>query len=190
MASEPRVRRFRSDSPESTEALGEAIGRGLWAGDVLALQGEMGSGKTCLARGLARGLGIDEPVTSPTFTLMQEYVGGRLPLYHFDAWMSGRESNFLQGGGADYLGGDGVALIEWSERIETWLSTPHLVLELRHLDPLTRGLRLWVQGEPGEPRREHLIALVGELRAGPPLPSEVSTDGPEPAPGGDVQGHR
>ena len=103
----------------ATERLGEALGRLAAPGDVIALHGELGSGKTTLVRGLARGLGVppDEPVVSPTFTLINEYVGGRLPLFHLDLYrVSGGEQEGL--GLDEYLYGDGVAAVEWAERRE------------------------------------------------------------------------
>ena len=88
-------RTFRSRSAEETAALGEALGRRLGQGAVIALDGELGAGKTVFVQGLARGLGVEEPVTSPSFTLMHEHAG-RLTLHHFDAWMTGREVAFLE----------------------------------------------------------------------------------------------
>lgn len=178
MAAEPAASATRSRSPEQTEALGRRLGERLQAGDVVALSGELGSGKTTFVRGVARGLGIAEEPRSPTFVLMQEYEG-RLPLYHFDAWMSGREALFLQGGGAEYLGGDGVALVEWAERVEAFLPRPHLWIELRHRSATERELSARLvpavapQGEsplaPAPPaeraRLERLRALAAELFA-------------------------
>src|SRR5262245_31785188 len=122
-------------SPEATESLGEAIGRQLAPGAVVALDGELGSGKTCLVRGLARGLGVEETVSSPSFTLMHEYRG-RLTLHHFDAWMAGREQAFLEAGGAEALDGDGVAVIEWAERVRAYLPPARLSVRLAHAGPL------------------------------------------------------
>lgn len=125
-----------SPSPEATEALAEALGRALVRGDVIALEGELGSGKTCFVRGLARGLGIEGGVTSPTYTLMQSYDaedGARLPLAHYDAYMEGRERAFLLDGGCEGIGVDGVSAIEWAERVGDLLPEPRLVVRLRHL---------------------------------------------------------
>ena len=110
MGTEPR--RLLSRSAEGTEALGRALGRELPAGAVLALDGDLGSGKTCFVRGLARGLGVEGPVGSPTYTLMHAYEGGRLPLYHFDAWMEQRERALLADGGGEWLRADGVSVVE------------------------------------------------------------------------------
>ncbi|HED65822.1 MAG TPA: tRNA (adenosine(37)-N6)-threonylcarbamoyltransferase complex ATPase subunit type 1 TsaE, partial [Planctomycetes bacterium] len=141
----------------ATEALGEALGRGLDAGDVVALRGDLGTGKTALTRGIARGLGVTEPVQSPTFALLHEYPG-RTTLYHFDAWMSGREVGFLESGGAQLLGGDGVCVVEWAERIAPYLPDARLEVVLAHLGPTRRSLRFTVLGA-GE-RAERLAGLV------------------------------
>lgn len=125
--------------PEATEAVGEALGAVLGPGAVLALGGELGAGKTCLVRGLARGLGSDDPVSSPTYTLAHEYAG-RLTLHHLDAWMAEREASFLAAGGEELLIGDAVAAIEWAGNVAAWLPRPHLDLELAHVDPGRRRL--------------------------------------------------
>ncbi len=138
-------RSFLSHAPEETEALGEALGRVLEAGAVVALSGELGAGKTAFVRGLARGLEVEGAASSPTFTLMQEHAG-RLPLYHFDAWMAGREASFLEGGGADYLGGEGVCAVEWAERIEDYLPEDRLEVRLSHRTPTERLLVLEARG--------------------------------------------
>ncbi|MCL2608906.1 MAG: tRNA (adenosine(37)-N6)-threonylcarbamoyltransferase complex ATPase subunit type 1 TsaE [Treponema sp.] len=108
-------------SPEDTEVLGRRIAGFLTAGSVLALYGGLGSGKTCLARGVARGLGVAEAVTSPTYTIVGEYlatVGGReLPLYHIDAYRLRDEDDFEEIGAGELLGGEGIAIVEWSERV-------------------------------------------------------------------------
>ena len=140
---------FVSASPEETEAFGRRLGALLTAGDVVALDGELGAGKTTLVRGLAQGLDVPEQATSPSFVLMQEYRG-RVPLYHFDAWMTGREALFLQDGGAEYLGGDGVAVVEWAERVRNYLPTPFVQVSLSHRSPEERGIRVTVEGDEGE----------------------------------------
>lgn len=157
---------FLSHSPAATEALGADLGRALGAGAVIALRGELGSGKTAFVRGLARGLDCVDPVTSPTFTLMHEYRG-RLTLCHFDAWMSGREGLFLEGGGAEFLGGAGVAVVEWAERVERWLPLPRIELGLSHRDPTTRLLRLGVaSGAVAGPGAEELAVALGKAVRG------------------------
>jgi tRNA threonylcarbamoyladenosine biosynthesis protein TsaE len=152
MAGEQASRRFLSRSVEATERLGEALGRRLVPGCLVALEGELGAGKTALVRGLARGLGAADETRSPTFTLMQEHEG-RVPLFHFDAWMSGREALFLEGGGAEYLTSNGVAAVEWAERIEAYLPRPRLAVRLCHHGRAEREVELaLVEAEPGAAR--------------------------------------
>jgi tRNA threonylcarbamoyladenosine biosynthesis protein TsaE len=153
----PRV--FRSRSPEATEELGRRIGEQLGPGCVVGLKGELGAGKTVLVRGIARGLEVEDRVTSPSFTLMHEFEG-RVPLYHFDAWMSGREELFLEGGGAEYLGGEGVAVVEWADRVERWMPPLRLELLLQHRSPTERRLTLRLRG--GGERRGR---VEGQLQA-------------------------
>jgi len=169
-----RTRAFVSRTPAATEELGRALGAALTAGAVVALFGELGSGKTTLVRGLARGLGIAEAVTSPSFTLMHEYAGP-VPLYHFDAWMAGRESAFLEEGAADYLGGEGVAVVEWADRIEGLLPGPRLEVRLSHQAPDERRLELSIvpaasgSGPRSSALQAALEALLGRLEAGSDL---------------------
>lgn len=152
-----------TESPEATQAIAAALGERLEGGDVLALCGEMGAGKTTLVRGLARGLGADEDeVASPTYTLMHEYPG-RLVLRHFDAWMEEREEAFLLGGGAEWLHDpDGVCVLEWAGRVSEHLPAEHLELELRPLDLERRELHLAVRGSG--PRAERWRGLLAELQ--------------------------
>lgn len=128
------VRTFLSRSPEATEAAAERLAERAEAGLVILLDGDLGTGKTCFARGFARGMGVTEPVSSPTFALMNRYEG-RIPLLHFDAWMEGRERALLADGGADLVGGEAVALIEWGERVGADLGHPALQVKMGHLGP-------------------------------------------------------
>jgi tRNA threonylcarbamoyladenosine biosynthesis protein TsaE len=154
---------FHSAAEEQTERLGEGLGPHLRPGALLALRGDLGSGKTCLVRGLARGLGSPDPVSSPTYTLAHEYRG-RLPLHHLDAWMAARDAAFLAAGGEELLLGTGVAAIEWAGAVEAWLPQPRLEVELTHLGPQLRRLR-WraLAGEDGGlgPLAEAWAWLVG-----------------------------
>ena len=102
---------------EETYALGLEYGKKAASGDVVTLDGDLGAGKTVFAKGFAEGLGITENVNSPTFTILQVYEGGRLPLYHFDVYRIDDPEEMWEVGMQEYLGGDGVCLIEWSERI-------------------------------------------------------------------------
>ena len=99
-----------------TRALGEALAASLRPGDVLLLFGDMGAGKSELTRGIARGLGIGGPLPSPTFTILQPYEGGRIPLYHFDWYRLEGEDELFSMGLEEYLGGDGIAVVEWPDR--------------------------------------------------------------------------
>jgi tRNA threonylcarbamoyladenosine biosynthesis protein TsaE len=108
---------FISHSPAETEALGEKFGRAAQRGWVMALTGELGAGKTSLVRGLARGLDIPARVHSPTFTLVNEYGGGRLRLFHLDLFRLETRAQFVSAGLADFLQPDGAAVIEWAERL-------------------------------------------------------------------------
>jgi len=108
---------FISHSPADTEALGERFGRAAQRGLVIALSGELGAGKTQFVRGLARGLGIASRVHSPTFTLVNEYGGGRLKLFHLDLYRLETVAQILSAGIEDFLQPDGVSVIEWAERI-------------------------------------------------------------------------
>ena len=172
MGTERLARRLVSGSPAATEALGEVLGRRLPAGSVVALAGELGTGKTCFVRGLARGLGIEDGVASPTFTLMQAHEGGRLPLFHFDAWMEGRQKALFLDGGDEWLYAGGVAVVEWADRVAEWLPLPRLELTLSHAGPGERVLELaWIgpEGGPGDdPEGEQALrGLVEDLELPP-----------------------
>ncbi|HSM76118.1 MAG TPA: tRNA (adenosine(37)-N6)-threonylcarbamoyltransferase complex ATPase subunit type 1 TsaE [Bryobacteraceae bacterium] len=107
-----------SHSPADTERLGEQLGRAARRGLVIALSGDLGAGKTQFVRGLARGLGISRRVHSPTFTLVNEYGGGRLKLFHLDLYRLETAEQILSAGIEEYLKPDGVSVIEWAERLE------------------------------------------------------------------------
>src|SRR5882757_4955327 len=108
---------FISHSPADTESLGERFGRAAQRGLVIALSGDLGAGKTQFVRGLARGLGFAERVHSPTFTLVNEYGGGRLKLFHLDLYRLETPAQILSAGIEEFLSPDGVAVIEWAERM-------------------------------------------------------------------------
>ena len=108
---------YITTSPEETEVLGAALGRIIPAGTVLAYRGDLGAGKTAFTRGLARGLGCGETVTSPTYTIVNEYLGGRLPLFHFDMYRLSSADDLFDIGWEDYLDRGGVCAVEWSENI-------------------------------------------------------------------------
>ena len=108
---------FVTNSPAETEALGAALAKRLAPGTVIAYTGDLGAGKTAFTRGLARGLGYGEPVTSPTYTIVNEYLGGRLPLFHFDMYRLGSAEDLWDIGWEDYLDRGGVCAVEWSENV-------------------------------------------------------------------------
>ena len=125
-------------TPEATAAAGEALGRTLDAGDVVALYGELGAGKTCFVQGLARGLDVAGHATSPTFVLVNEYRG-RLPVHHVDAYRTATLTELVDLGLLDLMGGDGVTVIEWADRAEALLPA--------------RTVRVHINGVGDEPRR-------------------------------------
>ena len=108
--------RIISHSPEETRALGEKLAARLAPGDVVILEGELGAGKSELARGIAKGLGVTETVTSPSFTILNVYESGRCPLYHFDWYRLESAEELYELGMEEYLGGDGIAVVEWAEK--------------------------------------------------------------------------
>ena len=107
---------FISNSPAETEAIGRQFAKDLETGSVLALKGDLASGKTVFVKGLVAGLGSRADVTSPTFTILHEYRGGRLPVYHFDFFRLEERQSIMPLGLDDYFFGDGVSVIEWAER--------------------------------------------------------------------------
>jgi len=155
----PRQVVYASASEEDTEGFAAAVARLLPAGSLVALTGELGSGKTCFVRGLARGLGIKpERVHSPSFTLINEYPGGRLPLYHVDLYRLDRgDMDTL--GLSEYLDGDGLCAVEWFERLVE--NPPHLAV---HFTFVAESERRLVAVARGRRYDEILPALAGELR--------------------------
>ena len=108
---------FITNSPEETEEIGAALGKILTPGTIFAYEGDLGAGKTACTRGLARGLGYAEPVTSPTYTIVNEYLGGRMPLFHFDMYRLHSSDDLWDIGWEDYLDRGGVCAVEWSENV-------------------------------------------------------------------------
>ena len=108
---------FLTNSPEETEKVGAALARVLEPGTILAYRGDLGAGKTAFTRGLARGLGCADPVTSPTYTIVNEYLSGRMPLFHFDMYRLRSADDLWDIGWEDYLDRGGVCAVEWSENV-------------------------------------------------------------------------
>lgn len=115
---------------EDTFSLGEKLGRTVKGGTVICLNGDLGVGKTVFTQGFAKGLGIDEPINSPTFTIVQEYHTGRLPFYHFDVYRIGDISEMDDIGYEDYFFGDGVCLVEWACLIEDIIPEDAIVVTI------------------------------------------------------------
>jgi tRNA threonylcarbamoyladenosine biosynthesis protein TsaE len=137
---------FISHGAAQTQRLGTRLGELLAPGDVILLEGGLGAGKTVLAQGIAQGLGIDDPVTSPTFTLIHEY-SGRLPLYHVDLYRLAGDADAAGIGLEEYVYGDGVTVIEWPDRAANLLPSDHLSVSLRPIAETKRSLRFIPTGE-------------------------------------------
>ena len=126
-----------TNGPQETFQLGERLGKEAAPGSVFCLYGDLGVGKTVFSQGFAHGLGIEGPVNSPTFTILQQYEDGRLPLYHFDVYRIGDVEEMDEIGYEDCFYGDGVCLIEWPERIRELL--PEHAVSIRIEKDLERG---------------------------------------------------
>lgn len=134
---------YFTNSAEETERLGQRLGETLRGGEVVAYLGELGAGKTAFTRGLARGLGISMRVTSPTYTIVNEYTGGRLPLFHFDMYRLGSSDELFDIGWEDYLARGGVCAVEWSENVEDALQDAiRITIEKDSLVPDTRHITI------------------------------------------------
>ncbi len=138
---------FISKSPEDTENIGKALGEKIEGGVVIAFKGGLGMGKTCFTRGLARGLDSTDTVTSPTFALINEYLSGRLPLYHFDMYRISGWEDLYSTSFFDYIAEGGVLACEWSENIENALPKNTIFVEFERIDDLTREITIRQAGE-------------------------------------------
>ncbi len=132
---------YTSSSPQETFDLGFRIGKACTAGSIVSLRGSLGSGKTVLAKGIAKALEISEAIVSPTFTLMQEYEG-TLPLYHMDLYRLSGTDEFEMIGGEEMLYGDGVTLIEWSEKIHEMLPDGTIFVDISIMPDSKRQITL------------------------------------------------
>jgi tRNA threonylcarbamoyladenosine biosynthesis protein TsaE len=142
---EPNTLDFISHSEAQTRRLGARLAAWLSPGDVLALMGDLGSGKTRWVQGVCLGLGVSDPVISPTFTLVNEYQG-RYPVYHIDLYRLTNVAETTTFGLDDYLYGSGVSLIEWADRAKKFLPPEYLTVELHHLEETKRRVVLRPQG--------------------------------------------
>ena len=132
---------FLTNSPKETESVAERLAKVLPAGTVIAYRGDLGAGKTAFTRGLARGLGYPEPVTSPTYTIVNEYLGGRLPLFHFDMYRLRSSDDLWDIGWEDYLERGGVCAVEWSENVADAMEEP-IIITIEKLGEDTRQITI------------------------------------------------
>ena len=139
---------FTTHSPEETVALGVCIGNKLKKGDVIAMQGTLAAGKTTITKGIALALGISETITSPTFCLISEYYG-KMPLYHMDVYRLEGGEEFVHLGADAMIYGDGVSIIEWSEKIMEELPSHTIILRLTPKEDGSRLIEIenWNNGE-------------------------------------------
>lgn len=133
-------------SPAETRALGRSLAQQLRPGDVLLLWGDLGAGKSELTRGIAEGLGVTSPVTSPSFTILNVYDEGRMPLYHFDWYRLNSVEELYEMGMDEYLGGDGVAVVEWPSQCPEAIPETHLAIRLTPAGEDTREVTLTPMG--------------------------------------------
>lgn len=140
--------KFVTSSPEETVELGKKIGRMLKNGDVIAMQGTLAAGKTTITKGIAAALGIEDTITSPTFCLISEYQG-KMPLYHMDVYRLNGAEDFAELGTDDMIYGNGVSIIEWSEKIITELPRKTILLKITPQEDGTRLIEIdnWQNGE-------------------------------------------
>lgn len=158
----PAGHRARTASAAETQALAEALAGVCAPGDLLVLAGEMGAGKTAFAQGFARGLGISERVTSPTFTIVREYAGGRLALHHLDVYRLGELREVLELGVGEMLDEDAVMLVEWGDAVLPALGDRYLEVRLSFGDgDDERLLELAARGGPWQARHR----LLGDTLA-------------------------
>ena len=137
---------FMTNSPEETEEIGRRLGMVLPGGTVLAYEGDLGAGKTAFTRGLAQGLGAAEQVTSPTYTIVNEYLSGRVPLFHFDMYRLRSADDLWDIGWEDYLDRNGICAVEWSENVREALENP-VIVRIEKLGEDSR--RITIEGGDG-----------------------------------------
>ncbi|MFQ5905276.1 MAG: tRNA (adenosine(37)-N6)-threonylcarbamoyltransferase complex ATPase subunit type 1 TsaE [bacterium] len=151
---------LKTRSEEETREIGRCLGKWVGRGDVLALYGELGAGKTVLVKGLSQALGVEENVRSPSFTIIGEYEG-RLPLYHIDLFRMSDVEEILKIGYEEYLYGDGVCAIEWAEKIENLLPDRRLDIRFYHVDTNERKIEVASHNMESPPLPAHLLADSG-----------------------------
>ena len=136
---------FITNSPQQTEQVGVALGKVLTSGTILAYEGDLGAGKTAFTRGLARGLGATDMVTSPTYTIVNEYLSGKYPLFHFDMYRLASSDDLFDIGWEDYLDRGGVCAVEWSENVADAMEDA-IIVTIEKLGEDSR--RITVEGGP------------------------------------------
>ncbi len=146
-------------SPEETQEFGRRLGELAEPGDVFLMMGDLGSGKTCLTQGIARGLGVKEHALSPTFVIMRE-MHGRLPLYHVDLYRLDRLEETEDLGLDDYFYGEGVSVVEWAEKALALMPPERLIVRIDYLSDTERRMRLLPQGK----RYEHIVRRLKRER--------------------------
>ncbi len=134
---------FITNSPAETEEIGVSLGKIIKPGTIIAYRGDLGAGKTAFTRGLARGIGSTELVTSPTYTIVNEYLGGRCPLFHFDMYRLASSDDLWDIGWEDYLDRNGICAVEWSENVEDALEEP-IIITIEKLGEESR--RITIEG--------------------------------------------
>lgn len=138
---------YITHSPAETEELGCRLGRTLGPGAVVAYFGGLGMGKTAFTRGLARGLGVTGPVTSPTYTIVNEYTDGRMPLFHFDMYRLSSEEDLFDIGWEDYLDRGGLCVVEWSEQVSGALGSP-VTVTIEKIPGSDQQRKITIEGVP------------------------------------------
>lgn len=133
---------MRTNSPQETRALGRRLAEKLMPGDVILFDGDLGAGKSEMTRGIAEGLGVTGPVTSPSFTILNVYEDGRVPLYHFDWYRLESAEELYEMGMDEYLGGDGVAVVEWPSQCEEAIPETYLAVKIRPVGENEREITL------------------------------------------------
>lgn len=134
---------YISNSPEETEKIAEIFSNSLVGSEVIAFIGDLGMGKTCFTRGIAKGLGYEGYVTSPTFALINEYIGGRLDMYHFDMYRISSWDELYSSGFFEYIESNGVVVIEWSENIENAIPKSTIHIEIENLGENKRKIKIY-----------------------------------------------
>jgi len=147
---------YITKNPEETKKIGKKIAKLLDPGDIILFFGELGAGKTCFAQGIAEALGTKDDVNSPSFTIINEYLG-KVPIYHFDLFRLNNFKEILDLGYEEYFYGNGITLVEWAEKMELHLPTEFLKIIITFTDSKRRKIEVF-------PKGKHFVQLTGELK--------------------------